>query len=132
MSSVIINYQGSILDEEIESHDSTSFPSPSSISTCTSSVTSPPAPKKIKREKVDHAFVEALKSITIIAKKPVTEPEIDDDYHFSMQILASLKRLDNEKRALAKLYILQYLTSIELHHKTHGHICIKVQCSNII
>ena len=95
MSSVIINYQGSILDEEIESHDSTSFPSPSSISTCTSSVTSPPAPKKIKREKVDHAFVEALKSITSIAKK---QPEIDDDYHFSMQILASLKRLDNEKR----------------------------------
>ena len=113
MSSVIINYQGSILDEEIESHDSTSFPSPSNISTCTSSVTSLPAPKKIKREKVDHAFVEAMKSITSIAKKPVTEPEIDDDYHFSMQILASLKRLDNEKRALAKLYILQYLTSIE-------------------
>lgn len=41
------------------------------------------------------------------------EQHEDDDYHFVMQILGNLKRLDNLKRAMAKVYILQYLTSIE-------------------
>ena len=34
----------------------------------------------------------------------------DDDYHFAMK---TLKRLTNQKKALAKVYILQYLTSVE-------------------
>ena len=37
----------------------------------------------------------------------------DEDYHFAMQVLASIKRLENKKKALAKLHIHQYLTSIE-------------------
>ena len=38
----------------------------------------------------------------------------DDDYHFCMQVQGSLKRLDSRKKAMAKLYIHQYLTSLEL------------------
>ena len=35
----------------------------------------------------------------------------DEDYHFAMQVLASIKRLENKRKALAKLHI---------HHVEYG------------
>ena len=37
----------------------------------------------------------------------------DEGYHFAMQVLASIKRLENKRKALAKLHIHHYLTSVE-------------------
>lgn len=38
----------------------------------------------------------------------------NEDYHFSMQMYSTLKILETRKKAMAKLHIHQYLTSVAL------------------
>ena len=60
--------------------------------------------RKRKSEEVDTMIIDTLNRI----KERKNEPEKkDDDYHFCMQVQASLKRLETRKRAMAKLYIHQ-------------------------
>ena len=97
------------------SNGSISESSFSSSSPCETA--SSPKPKKIKKEHVDAMFIETLKVISDISKsshaKEGRRDVNDDDYHFAMQVMGTLKRLTNQKKALAKVYILQYLTSME-------------------
>ena len=75
-------------------------------------LTSPP-PHKKRKFNVDEVTLDTLKSIQDrrLDKKPT---DLDEDYHFSMQMYSTLKNLDTRKKAMAKLHIHQYLTSVTL------------------
>ncbi|XP_011406710.1 PREDICTED: transcription factor Adf-1-like [Amphimedon queenslandica] len=111
------NYSQEISPIFVPSPNSQSLSNMSSPSTSVSTFKSP-LKKKAKKEQVDAVFIETLKTISSgfadsRGTHGATGKDVDDDYHFVMQILGNLKRLDNPKRAMAKVYILQYLTSIE-------------------
>ena len=89
---------------------SSSSPSPSP----SDSKGNPPI-KKCKvdnKAHVESAIIDTLKQIRE-ANGPTNKYTDDEDYHFAMQVLASIKRFDSKKKALAKLHIHHYLTSVE-------------------
>ena len=93
-----------------------------SRSTCSSSSPSPSDRKgdpPVKKRKVDNkahvesAIIDTLKQIRETNNTKSNHIADDEDYHFAMQVLASIKRLENKRKALAKLHIHHYLTSVE-------------------
>ena len=65
--------------------------------------------KKTSSDKVDTVLIETLQQIQEKHKTDIN----DEDYHFCMQIHATFKKIEDRKRAMAKLQILQYLTSLQ-------------------
>ena len=84
------------------------------------SVTSPhlyEPPHKKRKPNVDEAILDTFKGIREDSGKKSND--LDEDYHFNMQMYSTLKNVQTRKKAIAKLHIHHYLTSVTLDLGDH-------------
>ena len=94
-----------------ESAVDTSPPSPPTTSTVTRLRPVPPPPRRRQLEQPLSVFQQSI--LSSIQKEKENTLAVDEDEHFMLSLVPSLRRLSNQKRAQARMRMQQVLYDVE-------------------